>query len=116
MEEIILASEQRIANRMDNMKIELQSSIKSIKLDITAVKSHVDNLESHVSIHDTEIQKLKDELTKTQNEKQSLENQVLLKDIHDRKPNLLFYGVKETQEENTERVLRAFMINNLNFS
>ncbi len=116
MEEIVQKSEKRLVEILAKMKEELQASMESIKMEISELKTQVSATEHTVAVHDDEIKALHQEIADLTDSKKVLERQVILKDIHDRKPNLLFYGIAEEPREDTEATLRDFLVNTLNFS
>jgi len=115
MEDIVQASEKRLTDLIGNMKDEIQLSIATLKSDISEVKGHMMDIEGNVSMQAEELERLRSEVTDMKTRHDFLEKQFLLKDIHDRKTNLLFYGIAETPQENTEAVLRNFFVNTLKF-
>lgn len=115
-EELIQNAEKRLAALIKNCQTELQTSIDSFKTELCELRKNVEVVDHVVLKHDEELISLRKELAEVKKAKAELEKQVILKDIHDCKTNLLFYGIPEKPQENTERVLRNYFVETLQFS
>ncbi len=116
MEEIVKASEKRLTELLLSMKTDLHSAIENVKIEITALKTEVKAIEHDVATHHDETDQLRAELAHIQASYSQLERQCIMKDIHDRRPNLLFYGIAELPKENTEEILREVFIDKMKFT
>jgi hypothetical protein len=112
-EEIVQASEKRLTDLILEMKSSLILSIEQIKTDITNINEKVSVVEEKILGHDFKFDSVKLQVEAMQNKIHSLERQITLKEIHDRKSNLQFYGILEGKDENVENTLKTFFIETL---
>ena len=87
---------------------ENQKDIQEIKGELRTLKSTVVEVEKATSFHAEKIQEMEQETlpklkSEVENKIQNLEEKLLLMEIHDRKNNLLIYGLKETEGEDTQQ-------------
>jgi DNA gyrase/topoisomerase IV subunit A len=113
IEDLIQGSENRLADLISSMKVDIQTAMESIKLEMKDLKSQANATEHMVATQANEIQTLRTELVEFKSTFKLFENRVILKDIHDRKTNLLFYGIPEGPQENAEDTLRSYFVNTL---
>lgn len=85
----------------------LRSDFTNLKTDVTDLSLSVDHLDNDLQVMKNEtIPKLKKKL---EDDIQSLKQQRLSNELYSKKYNLLFYGIRETDGENTEQKLRNFL-------
>ena len=113
---------------MANMFDEVRTDMARMKTDLTetrtkviAVSSKNDAIESAVEFHaskvadlrkthDEEIRKTKEDLNK---EIEEIDRKLLLSEKQDRRYNLLFYGIREENDEDISEKLREMFIQDL---
>ena len=118
----------QINNKMANMFDEVRTDMARMKTDLTetrtkviAASSKVDEIESSVEFHaskvadlskahDEEIRKTKEDLNKKIEE---IDRKLILSEKQDRKYNLLFYGIREENDEDISEKLREMFIQDL---
>jgi uncharacterized protein (DUF111 family) len=84
----------------------MKAELAEIKTNVTRVEDRIETGEEEVATLRAEVDELRDTCDK-------LNKQLTLKDIHDRKSNLQFYGIPERGNEDTEKVLRRFFTDTL---
>lgn len=82
--------------------VNIRSEINEMKAMSTNTESRVEIVESRLDIALKEMEVLKTSFSEKVN---SIKNDILLKEIHDRKSDLLLYGIEEKDNENTEDVV-----------
>ena len=93
----------------------LSGKLDTISADVTAINSKFDTLEASVKFNSSKLSDIekktlpKLEATVKQNYK-SLENKILALEMHNRKANLLFYGIQQAERENVYEVLRETFV------
>lgn len=132
---MLMNMEERMSKKFEQMDSKftrifsgLKVEISSLRADLTETKSHVDTIETKVKdIEESiefnatmvkEVEKEQDgKLAATQQKLEEkikeLDNKLLLLEKHDRKYNLLFYGVPEEQNENVVDTVRELFKNDL---
>jgi len=108
LKSIILRLEKSLSLRLDK----LESEISDMKISQAENKDRIDTLNHDVQGAKQDITSLKDgEIPVLDGKYQRLADKITLMEIHDRKKNLLFYGVKqERNEDNMFAVLRKCWI------
>ena len=90
--------------------------LDKISVDVNTINSKIKDLETSVEFNSSKIveieQKEMPELKeRVQSEISKLEDKITLLEIYNRKPNLLFYGINETQDENIFATLKNVFVN-----
>jgi len=106
LKSLILRMEQNLTQRLDR----LESDMKSMKDDQTRMDEHMGGLEHDMANAKSNIQNIEQKTIPELDKKmegglQQLHEKILKMEIHDRRMNLLFYGVAETPNENLTEVL-----------
>ena len=133
---ITSAQWKELMQKIENIS-KVTDEIKDIKLTIKDIQAGLDNVKCKNkdidkvvnSIHTNteklekrvlEVEKTQDlialvdsELKATENENKLLKEQLLLQEAYSRRENLVFEGIKETKEENTQETLQSFRTNQL---
>lgn len=102
---------QQLSDQMNGKFDLIIEDISTIKRELRETKGAVMELETSVNINEAKLKeiekdtipKLKDELAK---KNQALEEKIMLLELHDRKQNLLIYGVNEARGENIYSTVR----------
>ena len=89
----------------------LSTKLDKIASDVSAINTRFDELKVSVDFNSAKIMDIeKDKFPKLEDfvhqRIQSLENKILSLEIHNRKSNLLFYGLKQKEGENINEVLK----------
>jgi len=81
--------------------------------EIGTIKNRLTDIEATTEFHAAELtntnKKIDDTETKLMEEIKLLKHKLLIGETYSRKSNLLFYGIKESKEEDTYEVLRLFL-------
>ena len=114
---LIIGMERRITSRLDTMDTEL----KSIKSDQMKMEAQIQGLEHDMqntksNVDSIEKKKLKELNDKMDNRPQELNDKLTKMEIHDRRMNLLFYGVEEKPNENLDQVIHDFFMSDFGVS
>lgn len=104
-----------LQNNILDFKNFLSSKLDKISADITGINKRFDDLKTSVDFNSAKIleienQKLPKLENSVQQRIQSLENKILSLEIHDRKSNLLFYGLQQNEGEIIYDVLKAAFV------
>ena len=88
---------------------ENQKDIQEMKDELKTLKSTVVEVEKATSFHAEKIHELEQDIipnvkSEVEEKLQSLEEKLLLMEIHDRKNNVLIYGIEEKEGEDTQQV------------
>ena len=110
---------QDIVDRINQTVANLQSEFYRLKEDVRNTVEETNTLKTSVKFLNDEVEttkrKLRDDEEKTQEEMEHLRLQLLNYEVYSRRENLRFYGIPETEEEeSTETVLKAFLEKELN--
>ena len=109
-------------SRQVNTKLDsVIGELKAIKEDLAATKKTITELETSVTfatnkITDVENKAIPEIYEKIKEEKEELDTKLTLLEIHDRKQNLLVYGVPESKNENIFVVIEDLLCYFLNIS
>ena len=111
------ASSKQLNEKLDTVI----GDITALKSDLTGIKNKVSDLETSVNftserLDDMEKSKLPDMLKKIENARRDLEEKLTLFEIHERKLNLLVYGVRMSKNENVYSECFAVFSSLLNIS
>lgn len=111
------------------MQANLLQEINSLKTEVRSLKEKVNKNVDNIGEIKTSINHDADRLTTLENktvpeihkkivtETKRLEKQIVLQEIHDRKQNLLFYGIPQaSQDENVYEVVRNTLVSDFGFS
>ena len=106
-------------DRINQTVANLQSEFYRLKEDVRNTVEETNTLKTSVQFLNDEVEttkgKLRDDEEKTQEEMDHLRLQLLNYEVYSRRENLRFYGIPETEEEeSTETVLKAFLEKELN--
>ena len=90
--------------------------LDKISEDVSTINGKIKDLETSVEFNSSKIieieQKEMPELKeRVQSEISKLDDKITLLEIYNRKPNLLFYGINETQDENIFDTLKNVFVN-----
>ena len=93
-----------------NKLVENQHEIREMKDEIRAVKTTVSDVEKTTSNHAERLDKITQETfpqlkSEVDSKVAELQEKLLLLEIHDRKNNLLIYGVEEKENEDIKSVM-----------
>lgn len=132
---MLMSMEERMSKRFEQIDSKftrifngLKAEISSLRTDVTETKSHIDIIETKVKDMEESIEfnaatvkevekgqdgKLAAFQQKLEEKIKELDNKLLLLEKHDRKYNLLFYGVSEEQNENVIDIVRELFKNDL---
>ena len=107
-------------DKIESGNSQINKTLSGIKQEIVEISKRVDDVESMAAIHEGEVKDLRSEVDtlkiKLSEQAKDFEKNLLWKEMHDRKTNLLFYGIQEVPNENSERVVRTLLSNELHFS
>ena len=111
------ANNKQLNDKLDTLIID----VSYLKTEISGIKETVSELEASANvasgrIDDIENRKIPDALSKIEKVKADLEEKLILYEIHERKLNLLVYGVRVSQNENVYRECFAVFSSLLNIS
>ncbi len=114
---LIIGMERSLTTRLDRMETEL----KSMKSDQRQMEDEIKGLEHDVlntasKVDDIEKVKLPSMENKMESKLQHLQDKVTKMEIHDRRMNLLFYGVEEKPNENLTEVIHDFFLSDFGMS
>lgn len=132
---MLMSMEERMSKRFEQIDSKftgifngLKAEISSLRADVTETKSQVDMIETKVkdmeesidfnAVTVREVEKGQEDKLAAAEQRleekiKELDNKLLLLEKHDRKYNLLFYGVSEEQNENVIDTLRELFKNDL---
>jgi hypothetical protein len=107
LKSLILRMEQGLTTRFDRMEKEL----KSMKEDQKVNREKIDGLEHIVMNTKSKVDVMEDSVIPSikgdmDHNLALLNDKLTLMEIHNRKPNLLFYGVEQKEDENLKDVMR----------
>ncbi|KAK6175831.1 hypothetical protein SNE40_014214 [Patella caerulea] len=112
--------ENRVCSKIEELKTEMKVEIRGIQNEILQIKETVKENEKKIIGNEEKIKCIEETLPQNQNNLlkkiKLLEEEILVKEIHDRKRNLLIYGVKEEKEENIQEVVTHFLLTSLELS
>ncbi len=122
IKDLILSSEKKLSDKIDTINNNLQTAIDKINEEVRTVKGRLDQVETGVTFNQGGVEKVTEEVRRLQIDLAfdigMLRREAILKDLHDRKVNLLFNGIPiaETSDtrENSEAVLKEFIVDKLN--
>ena len=108
IKDMIYNLSKEMTTRFDNMKLEMHM----MRVELTETRKIIQDLEHSVSYNSNKIQEIeKDVLPKMMNDlnekNKQLEEKLLLLELHDRKQNLLMYGVQEVKNENVYNTVQG---------
>ena len=90
------------------------TKLDNINTQITSLNHRINEVETSVEFNSAKIVEIEKsvpaETAALREEISNLKEKILLAEIHSRKSNLLFYGVKETQNENIYETLREVFL------
>ena len=106
LKQFILEMKQEIMNKL----AENQHEIREMKDELRAVKTTVSDVEKATSNHAERLDEITQETfpqlkSEVDNKVAELQEKLLLLEIHDRKNNLLIYGVEEKENEDIKSVM-----------
>jgi hypothetical protein len=103
----------KLEKRAEGLERILQQEVKGIKEEQKHLSKKVKDLEDTVKWQDQEMENLKkknlQEVKGLEKKYEKLVGELMNLELHQRKKNLIFYGVEEQQQENSEDVLKKFL-------
>ena len=102
-------------NTLQEFKNFISGKFDKLSNEVSAINNRFEELESSVSFNSAKILEIeKERLPKFKDSVQqtikSLENKVTMLEIHNRKSNLLFYGLQQNEGENVYQVLKGAFV------
>jgi hypothetical protein len=117
LKDLLLSMDRRINARMDAIEAQVKNTLERV----TNNEKKIGDLAESVEHNANRIQQLDKgsihQMTARINFLElNLRNEMTLREIHDRKQNLLFYGAKKEREEDVYQVVRDFLVSDFNFT
>ena len=116
LKDLLLSMDRRLNARMDAIEAQLKGTVNRVTENENKIKDLVKSVEHNDKfINQILKEQIPDTNAKIFQAKNEMRKNQILAEIHDRKLNLLFYGVKQTKDEDIYDVVREFLITDFMF-